>query len=110
MVKRALNEVIAADARILRDRELTVRLNEMGPTALGFVVRVWTTNAAYGEVYFDLLEGFKRAIDANERWASRGRKWTCTCINKTGRIRPPAPVTKTARPPLPAARGSIQAP
>lgn len=65
VVKRALNEVIAADARILGDRDRIVRLNEMGPASLGFVVRVWTTTAAYGEVYFDLLEGFKRAIDAN---------------------------------------------
>lgn len=64
LVKKALGEVIAADERILHDQGVTVRLNEMAPSSLNFVTRCWTSNANYGEVYFDLMENFKRQLDA----------------------------------------------
>lgn len=62
-VKNVLKNVIDADARILVGQGTTVRLNEMGASSLSFVVRVWTTNDNYWPVYFDLLEGCKRALD-----------------------------------------------
>jgi small conductance mechanosensitive channel len=64
-VKRVLNDVIAADKRILKEKGVTVRLNEMAASTLNFVVRVWTKNSDYGEVNFDLQENFKRALDRN---------------------------------------------
>lgn len=65
VVKRVLGDVIAADARILHEKGVTVRLSEMAASSLNFVTRAWTTNVDYWDVYFDLMENFKRALDAN---------------------------------------------
>ncbi|WP_148875582.1 small-conductance mechanosensitive channel MscS [Serratia marcescens] len=65
VVKKVLGDVIAADKRILHAKGVTVRLNEMAPSSLNFVTRSWTTNAEYWNVYFDLMENFKRALDAH---------------------------------------------
>lgn len=65
VVKRVLGEVVAADTRILHDDGVTIRLNEMAASSLNFVVRVWSNNADYWAIYFDLMENFKRALDAN---------------------------------------------
>jgi small conductance mechanosensitive channel len=65
VVKRVLGDVIAADKRIMHAKGVTVRLNEMAPSSLNFVTRSWTTNAEYWNVYFDLMENFKRALDAH---------------------------------------------
>lgn len=64
-VKRVLTAVIDADKRILHEKGVTVRLNEMAASSLNYVVRVWTKNADYAVVNFDLLENFKRALDKN---------------------------------------------
>ncbi|HFD7740140.1 MULTISPECIES: small-conductance mechanosensitive channel MscS [Serratia] len=64
-VKKVLGDVIAADKRIMHAKGVTVRLNEMAPSSLNFVTRSWTTNAEYWNVYFDLMENFKRALDAH---------------------------------------------
>ncbi|MGQ6316996.1 small-conductance mechanosensitive channel MscS [Serratia sp. IR-2025] len=65
VVKKVLGDVIAADKRIMHAKGVTVRLNEMAPSSLNFVTRSWTTNAEYWNAYFDLMENFKRALDAN---------------------------------------------
>ncbi|AYZ30202.1 small-conductance mechanosensitive channel MscS [Serratia sp. FDAARGOS_506] len=65
VVKKVLGDVIAADKRIMHAKGVTVRLNEMAPSSLNFVTRSWTTNAEYWNVYFDLMENFKRALDAH---------------------------------------------
>jgi len=65
-VKKVLGDIIAADSRIQHDKGVTVRLNELGPSSLNFVVRVWSTNGDAAEIYWDLLEAFKRALDAHK--------------------------------------------
>ncbi|CAM3432351.1 MULTISPECIES: small-conductance mechanosensitive channel MscS [Yersinia] len=65
VVKKVLGDIIAADKRILHDKGVIVRLNEMAASSLNFTVRVWTTNGDALEVYWDLLENFKRALDAH---------------------------------------------
>lgn len=65
VVKKVLGDVIAADKRIMHAKGVTVRLNEMAPSSLNFVTRSCTTNAEYWNVYFDLMENFKRALDAH---------------------------------------------
>ncbi|AZI86204.1 MULTISPECIES: small-conductance mechanosensitive channel MscS [Kosakonia] len=62
-VKRVLNEIIQADERILKDRDITVRLNELGASSINFVIRVWTKSADLQTVYWDLLETIKRRFD-----------------------------------------------
>ncbi|KWB79392.1 small-conductance mechanosensitive channel MscS [Burkholderia ubonensis] len=65
VVKRVLGDVIGADRRVLHDHGVTVRLNEMAASSLNFVTRAWTSNTDYWDVYFDLMENFKRALDAH---------------------------------------------
>ncbi|AKA38195.1 small-conductance mechanosensitive channel MscS [Yersinia ruckeri] len=65
VVKKVLGDIIAADSRIIHENGVTVRLNEMAASSLNFTVRVWTTNGEAMEVYWDLLENFKRALDAH---------------------------------------------
>ncbi|CNH76766.1 protein involved in stability of MscS mechanosensitive channel [Yersinia massiliensis] len=64
VVKKVLGDIIAADKRVMQDKGVTVRLNEMAASSLNFTVRVWTTNGDAADVYWDLLENFKRALDA----------------------------------------------
>lgn len=66
IVKKVLGDIIAADKRIQHERGVTIRLNEMAASTLNFVVRVWSTNGDAQEVYWDLLEAFKRALDENK--------------------------------------------
>lgn len=66
IVKKVLGDIVAADSRIMHDQGITIRLNEMAASSLNFVVRAWTTNANYWPVYFDLMENFKRGLDANK--------------------------------------------
>ncbi|MEH0873480.1 small-conductance mechanosensitive channel MscS [Pectobacterium cacticida] len=63
VVKKLLGDIVAADARILHDKGVTIRLNEMAASSLNFVVWVWTTNGNAQAVYWDLLENFKRVLD-----------------------------------------------
>ncbi len=64
LVKKVLGDVIANDSRILHEKGVIVRLNEMAPSSLNFITRSWTTNAEYWNVYFDLMENFKCALDS----------------------------------------------
>lgn len=64
-VKQILTEIIQSDDRILKDREMTVRLNELGPSSMNFVIRVWSQRGDLQAVYWDVLERIKKALDAN---------------------------------------------
>ncbi|WP_176488670.1 small-conductance mechanosensitive channel MscS [Candidatus Regiella insecticola] len=65
VVKKILGDIVAADNRIIHDRGVTIRLHEMATSSLNFIVRVWSSNADSFEVYWDLMENFKQALDAN---------------------------------------------
>ncbi|OTA21785.1 mechanosensitive ion channel protein MscS [Xenorhabdus beddingii] len=62
-VKKVLGDVIQADQRIQHEKGVTIRLHEMAPSSLNFIVRVWTTNGDAWSVYWDLMENFKRTLD-----------------------------------------------
>ncbi|MFK3712753.1 MULTISPECIES: small-conductance mechanosensitive channel MscS [Leclercia] len=64
-VKQLLTNIIESDDRILKDREMTVRLNELGASSINFVVRVWSHSGDLQSVYWDVLERVKRDFDAN---------------------------------------------
>lgn len=63
LVTRLLTDIIKADERILKDREMTVRLNELGASSINFVVRVWSNSGDLQNVYWDVLERVKRSFD-----------------------------------------------
>ncbi|MDV5353672.1 small-conductance mechanosensitive channel MscS [Kosakonia sp. SMBL-WEM22] len=64
-VKSLITEIIQADDRILKDREMTVRLNELGASSINFVVRIWSKSSDLQNVYWDVLETIKRRFDEN---------------------------------------------
>ncbi|MEG1212554.1 MAG: small-conductance mechanosensitive channel MscS [Leclercia sp.] len=64
-VKQLLTNIIESDERIIKDREMTVRLNELGTSSITFVVRVWSNSSDLQSVYWDVLERVKREFDAN---------------------------------------------
>ncbi len=43
-VKQILTDIIQSEDRILKDREITVRLNELGASSINFVVRAWSNS------------------------------------------------------------------
>ncbi len=63
-VKQILTDIIQSEERILKDREITVRLNELGASSINFVVRAWSNSGDLQNVYWDVLERIKREFDA----------------------------------------------
>ncbi|OBU02047.1 small-conductance mechanosensitive channel MscS [Morganella psychrotolerans] len=63
LVKKILTDIVEADPRVQQDKGIVVRLNEMAPSSLNFIVRYWTVNGDFLSVNWDLLENFKRALD-----------------------------------------------
>ena len=63
-VKQILTDIIQSDDRILKEREMTVSLNELGASSINFVVRVWSNSGDLQNVYWDVLERIKREFDA----------------------------------------------
>ncbi len=59
----AIKTVIDAHPLVLKDKEVFVRLGELGSSSLNITVRVWTKNADYWTVYFDLIEQVKEKFD-----------------------------------------------
>nr|WP_157871131.1 small-conductance mechanosensitive channel MscS [Candidatus Arsenophonus lipoptenae] len=64
-VKKILGDVVAIDNRIQHDKGIIIRLHEMAPNSLNFIVRFWTTNIDARNVYWDLMENFKKQLDAH---------------------------------------------
>lgn len=64
-VKQILTRILESDSRVLKDRDITVRLNELAPSSVNFVVRAWSLSGDLQNVYWDVLEKIKREFDAN---------------------------------------------
>lgn len=54
--KRAMNDFIAADARILKDPAPFMGLSELADSSVNFVVRVWVDGPDYWNVFFEMNE------------------------------------------------------
>lgn len=66
-VKKALFEAIAATNGTLNEpAEPFVRVFSYGESSIEYIIRVWTTNADYWNVYFDLMENIKVYFDKND--------------------------------------------
>lgn len=52
--KAVIEEIIAADSRILKTPEHFIALGSLGTSSVNITVRVWTTQANYWAVYFDM--------------------------------------------------------
>jgi small conductance mechanosensitive channel len=63
--KKVMQEVLAADSRILTHPEPQIAVSELAESSVNFVVRPWVKAQDYWGVYFDTLEGLKKAFDAH---------------------------------------------
>jgi small conductance mechanosensitive channel len=62
--KQILEEIVAADERVLEDPAPTIALSELGDSSVNFVVRPFVKVENYWGVYFDTTEKVKARFDA----------------------------------------------
>ena len=65
LAKRLVMDVCRSHELVLQDPEPFVRVSEHGSSSVNLVTRVWTKTENYWDVYFDLMEGVKKAFDEN---------------------------------------------
>lgn len=63
-VNKVLQQILAADSRILQDPAPTIGVLELGNSSINFAVRPWVNTADYWPVYFSLQEQIKKRFDA----------------------------------------------
>jgi small conductance mechanosensitive channel len=63
--KQVIENVLNADARILKNPVPMVAVSELGDSSVNLVVRPWVKPADYWDVYFDITEKLKLAIESN---------------------------------------------
>ena len=62
-VKAVLSDVANREELVLSDPAPFVRMSKQGDCALEFTLRAWCKNADYWDVYFNLMENTKKALD-----------------------------------------------
>jgi small conductance mechanosensitive channel len=62
-VRKNLQELVAADTRILPDPACTIAVAELADSSVNFVLRPWVATADYWAVKFDLTEAIKKRFD-----------------------------------------------
>jgi small conductance mechanosensitive channel len=63
--KRVIEEVLAADPRVLKDPLPTVAVIALADSSVNFAVRPWVKPVDYWDVYFDVTAKVKLALEAN---------------------------------------------
>ncbi len=63
VARRALLDVMNAHPKVLKDPAPGVHLSELGDSSVNLQVRPWATPADYWDVYFDIMEQGKVALD-----------------------------------------------
>ncbi len=61
--KEILLEVMASNSKILKEPAPAVSVSELADSAVNFAVRPWTNTPNYWDVYFDVTEQAKLALD-----------------------------------------------
>ena len=64
-VKKVINDVIKKHEKVLDDERNLVRLLRHGESSLVYAVKVWVNATDYWDVYYDLMEQIKDALDKN---------------------------------------------
>ena len=62
-VRSVLEELVAAEERILKDPACTIAVSELADSSVNFVVRPWVATADYWGVMFDMTEAIKKRFD-----------------------------------------------
>jgi len=61
--KRAIEEVLKTDSRILKDPAPQIVVSELADSSVNFNVRPWVNTADFWAVYFDTTENIKKKFD-----------------------------------------------
>jgi small conductance mechanosensitive channel len=62
-VRKIIEELVAAESRILKDPQCQIAVSELADSSVNFVVRPWTKAEDYWFVRFDLIEAVKKRFD-----------------------------------------------
>lgn len=62
-VKKCLNDVLTKEKRIIKDKDIFVRLTEYKDSSMKYTIRVWVNKDDYWNIKYDLLENIKRDFD-----------------------------------------------
>ena len=63
--RKIMEEVLAKDERILKDKATQIAVVELADSSVNFVARPWTKVGDYWGVYMDAMENIKKAFDEN---------------------------------------------
>jgi len=61
--RKVITEIINADARILKDPEVTIAVSELADSSVNFIVRPWVNTADYWAVSHSITENVKKRFD-----------------------------------------------
>lgn len=64
-VKDIIRNIIDNNEMILKESEILVRLEALADSSMIFIVKVWTLNENYWNVYYDVTESVKNNFDKN---------------------------------------------
>ena len=62
-VRKVLEELIAAEGRILDDPAHTIAVSELADSSVNFIVRPWVKSGDYWGVMLDMNEAIKKRFD-----------------------------------------------
>ena len=62
--RQIMEDVLAKDERILKDKATQISVVELADSSVNFVVRPWVKVSDYWGVYMDAMENIKKAFDA----------------------------------------------
>ena len=62
-VRKTLEEIIAADDRVLKDPAPKIAVSELADSSVNFIVRPWVATADYSAVMWDMTEAIKKRFD-----------------------------------------------
>ncbi len=62
--KQIMEDILAADERVLKDPAVTIAVANLGDSSVDFVVRPWVNSADYWAVKFDFTKAVKEKFDA----------------------------------------------
>lgn len=63
LVKQELMNVVQADERVLKDKDVTIGVAELANSSINLVCRPWVKTSDYWPLKFDLLENIKKRFD-----------------------------------------------
>ena len=65
-VKEIIMKVITSHKKALKTPEAFVRVSKCADSGVEYTARVWSNTADYWDVYFDVVEGVKKAFEEND--------------------------------------------